>query len=261
MSTISASGLQRLKDRVAIVTGSSTGIGAAVAEAFGREGAKVVINHLGEEAAAQSVAERIRQAGSDAIVVEADVANADAVSQMVESSHRAFGPIGILVNNAGIYPRDYWDTMTVEQWDRVFDVNLKGCYLCSQAVCEDMKTAGYGKIINVSSIAFVSGIGLVHYGSSKAGVVGFNRALAVALGPYNICVNAILPGAVKVDREIELDSAATREATDRNAVAAQMIKRRATPMDMVGAFIFFASNESDWISGHCLAIDGGMTRY
>lgn len=253
--------LRRLKDRVAIVTGASTGIGAAVAEAFAREGAKVVINHLGETALGKKVADRINAFSGEAIVVEADVSQANDVRNMLEQTHSLFGPVDILVNNAGIYPRDAWETLTEQQWDRVIDVNLKGCFLCAQAVCEDMKAAGYGKIINVSSIAFVGGIGLVHYGSAKAGVVGFTRGLAVALGPHNICVNAILPGAIKVDREAELDSAEACANNDRAAIACQPIKRRATPVDTVGAFIFFASHESDWITGHCLTVDGGRTKY
>jgi len=104
-------------------------------------------------------------------------------------------------------------------------------------------------------------MGLVHYGTSKTGVMGFTRGLALSLGKYNICVNAILPGAIKVDREKELDSEEAIQANDRGAVARQFIKRRATPQDTTGAFIFFASHESDWIAGHCLAVDGGLTRY
>jgi len=258
---IMQSTIKRLEGRVAIITGSSSGIGAAVAEAYAGEGAKVVINYSQNRSGAEEIAACIAAAGGQSIIVEADVSKADDVRRMVEKTHEAFGPVDTLVNNAGIYPRDAWDTLTEQQWDRVLDVNLKGCFLCAYAVYEDMKAAGYGKIINVSSIAFVGGIGLVHYGSSKAGIVGFTRGLAVALGSYNICVNAVLPGAIKVDREMELDSAETRAASDRGAIAAQCIKRRATPIDTVGAFIFFASHESDWITGHCLAVDGGLTKY
>ena len=260
-SAINSANMQRLKDRVAIVTGASSGIGAAVAEAFAREGAQVVIDHLGESACAEALSKRITSGGGKAIVVEADVSHGNDVRQMVERTHDAFGTVDILVNNAGIYPRDDWDSMTEEKWRRVIDVNLTGCYLCSHAVSADMKTAQYGKIINVSSIAFVSGMSLVHYGSSKAGVVGFTRSLACVFGAYNVCVNAILPGAIRVEREKELDSAEKRSVTERKAIAAQCIKRRGTPKDTVGAFIFFASHESDWITGHCLSVDAGYTRY
>ena len=253
--------LKRLKGKTAIITGASSGIGAAVAEAYAGEGANVVINHIGEKKAAELIAGKIIESEGNAIAVEADVSRQDDVEKMVERIHNIFGPVDILVNNAGIFPRDAWENMTEEKWDMVMNVNMKGCFICAHTVYKDMKKAKYGKIINVSSIAAISGSHLVHYGSSKTGVIGFTRGLAVALGPYSICVNAILPGAIKVEREIELDDEKTRINNDRNAIAAQCIKRRAVPEDTVGAFIFFASHESDWITGHCLTVDGGFKRY
>ncbi len=251
---------RRLADRVAIVTGSSSGIGAEVAQAFAREGARVVINHLGERSQAEAVAARIQSAGGQALVIEADVADARQVRGMIEETHAIFGGIDTLVNNAGIYPRDEWNDLTEQQWDRVLDVNLKGCYLCAHAVSPDMKTAGFGKIINVSSIVVAAG-GFVHYATSKAGIVGLTRGLAIEMGAYNACVNAVLPGAIRVERERELDSVETRERNNRDAMARQCLKRRGTATDVVGAFLFFASHESDWITGHCLSVDGGYTLY
>ena len=258
---IESSSLGRLQDRVAIITGASAGIGAVVAEAYACEGAKVVINYSRDLAGAEAVAARIQANGGKSIVVKADVSQAQEVQRMVELAHQAFGPVDILVNNAGIYPRDWDMSLTQKDWQRVIDVNLTGCFLCAGAVAEDMKKAGYGKIINVSSIVFVSGIGLLHYGTSKAGIVGFSRSLAGVLGANNICVNTLLIGAVKVEREKELDTEEELAKTNEWAIKNQCLKRRAEPADVVGAFIFFASHESDWITGHCLAVDGGITKY
>ena len=253
--------MQRLKDRVAIVTGSSSGIGAAVAEAYAAEGAKVVINYSHNLAGAEEVAARIAAAGGESIAVKADVSKSDQVQRMVEQTREAFGPVDILVNNAGIYPREVGEGISEDQWRRVLDVNLTSCFLCAQAVAEDMKTAGRGKIINVSSIVFVSGAIWMHYTTSKAGIVGLSRSLACVLGPHNVCVNALLIGAVKVEREKELDSEEVRENSQKGAIASQCLKRRAAPADVVGPFVFFASHESDWITGHCLAVDGGYSKY
>lgn len=252
---------QRLKNRVAIVTGSSAGIGAAVAEAYAAEGAQVVINHSRDIAGAEAVASRIEAGGGKAIVVKADVSKSHEVQRMVELTHEAFGSVDVLVNNAGIYPRHWGESLAEKKWRHVMDVNLTGYFLCARAVSEDMKRAGYGKIINVSSIVFVSGIGLLHYGTSKAGIVGLSRSLAGVLGPNNICVNTLLIGAIKVEREKELDTEEERAKTNEWAIKNQCLKRRAEPADVVGAFIFFASHESDWITGHCLAVDGGCTKY
>ena len=258
---IESSSLGRLQDRVAIITGASAGIGAAVAEAYAGAGAKVVINYSRDLAGAQAVAARIEANGAKSIVVKADVSQAQEVQRMVEITHQAFGPVDILVNNAGIYPRNWGESLTQKDWQHVIDVNLTGCFLCAGAVTEDMKNAGYGKIINVSSIVFLTGIGLLHYGASKAGLVGLSRSLAGILGPYNVCVNALLIGAIKVEREKELDSEEERAQSNASVIKNQCLKRRAEPADVVGAFIFFASHESDWITGHCLAVDGGFTKY
>lgn len=173
--------IKRLQGKVAIITGASSGIGAAVAKAYALEGAKVVINHVGDKKAAESIKEKIIEAGGDAITIEADVSSSYDVEKIVVKTHDTFGAVDILVNNAGIYPRDIWETMTEEKWDRVIDVNMKGHFLCAKAVYKDMQKARYGKIINVSSIAAISGCHLVHYGSSKTGIIGFTRGLALAL--------------------------------------------------------------------------------
>ena len=145
--------LKRLESKVALITGSSSGIGAAIAKAYGAEGAKVVINHFGEKESAESVVKTIISQCGNAITVKADVTNSNDVAKMMDRIHDAFGPVNILVNNAGIYPRDGWEALTEEKWDRVIDVNMKGCYLCAKAVYKDMQEAGYGKIIITRSAA------------------------------------------------------------------------------------------------------------
>ena len=252
----------RLKDRVAIVTGSSAGIGAAVVEAYAGEGAKVVVNCHRNRQGAEAVASRIRAAGGQALVVQVDVSIPSDVQAMVDRTHEELGRVDILVNNAGIYPREYWPDITEAQWDRVMDVNVKSVYLCAQAVYRDMQAAGYGKIINVSSIAALGGGSLMHYHASKAAILSITRSLARSLGPHNICVNSILPGAIRVEREIEMDpDPRVRIENYVSAFRSQCLKRRARPVDMVGAFVFLASRESDFITGQSLTVDGGMTMH
>ena len=249
-----------LQDRVAIITGSSAGIGAAVAEAYGREGAKVVVNYHRNHEGAADVASRIRADHGQALVVGADVSKPDEVDSLVERTHETFGRIDILVNNAGIYPRQYWPDITAEQWDMVMDVNVRSIFLCAKAVYGDMQDAGYGKIINVSSIAALGGSSLMHYGASKAAILAVTRSLAGLLGQYNICVNSILPGAVRVARELEMDPEPILRARNyAGAFRNQCLKRRARPVDMAGAFVFLASPASDFITGQSLTVDGGMT--
>ena len=254
--------LLRLQNRVALVTGSSVGIGAAVAEAYGREGAKVVVNYHRNSEGAEATASRIRTGGGEALVCAADVSDASEVEAMVARTHQELGPIDILVNNAGIYPRQYWPDITAEQWDHVMDVNVRSIFLCAKAVYGDMQAAGYGKIINVSSIAALSGGSLMHYHASKAAILNITRSLAGQLGSYNICVNSILPGAVRVERELEVDpDPILRAGNFAGAFRNQCLKRRMRPVDMVGAFVFLASPESDFVTGQALTVDGGMTMH
>ena len=250
----------RLKDKVAVVTGSSQGIGEAVALAFAAEGAKVCINYHSCATGAQQVAEWIRAMGQEAIVVQADVSQAEQVQSMIQTTRNAFGPIDILVNNAGAYPRCSWEDLTENTWDRIVDINLKSQFLCARAVSDEMCERRSGKIINVSSQAFLVGVkGLAHYTAAKGGVIGLTRAMARELGEFTVCVNCIIPGAILVPKELEV-------APDRDKVHAmlmdrQAIKRRGYPEDMVGAFVFFASPESDFVTGQCLNIDGGWALY
>ena len=178
---------------------------------------------------------------------------------MVEEVAEHFGHIDILVNNAGIYPRYVWNEMSAEQWDRIQGVNLRSCFLCSQAVFAYLKKQGAGKIINISSVTFWLGFprNLVHYTASKGGVIGFTRALARDIGESNIQVNAITPGAVETEEEKKV---ATPEQVAA-IVAQQSLKRRVLPRDIARTAIFLASPDSDMITGQTINVDGGWAMH
>ncbi|MDF2719537.1 MAG: 3-oxoacyl-ACP reductase FabG, partial [Paenibacillus sp.] len=218
----------RLKDKVALVTGGSTGIGREVCLAFAAEGARVAVNYIGSEARAEEVVAAIEAAGGHAMAVFADVSDEAQVKAMVEAVGSVWGGVDILVNNAGIYPRKAWHEITGDEWDRVQAVNLKSCFLTSKAVFPHMKDKGYGKIINVSSVTFWRGQkGFVHYVASKGGVIGFTRALSREVGMHGITVNAISPGAVLTEQELlDMPDAAEREKTRLYLEEEQAIPRR-----------------------------------
>jgi 3-oxoacyl-[acyl-carrier protein] reductase len=244
-----------LEDRVAIVTGAAKGIGQAIAQEFATEGAKVVVVDLDAEGAKETAS----QLATGALAVEADVADEHAVASMVERTVREFGGVNILVNNAGLYPRYTWHEMTVEQWDRIQAVNLKGCFLCARAVFPHLKSKGGGKIINLSSVTFWVGAprNLVHYIASKGGVIGFTRALARDVGEFNIQVNAITPGAVETDEERKV---ATPEQV-AEIVASQSLRCRVRAKDIARTALFLASTDSDAITGQTINVDAGWAMH
>ena len=250
----------RLQDKVAIVTGASQGIGEAVALAFAANGARVCVTYHTYVRGAEQVVARIQAQGGEAIAVQVDVSRGDQVARMVAATRKAFGPIDILVNNAGAYPRCRWQDLTEDIWDRMIEVNLKGQYLCAKAVSDEMCARRSGKIINVSSVTFLVGKkDLAHYIAAKGGVIGLTRALARDLGEYNVCVNCVIPGAILVPRELEI--APDQEETNAWLMERQALQRRGLPEDMVGAFLYFASSESDFVTGQCLNVDGGWAHY
>jgi len=260
----------RLQNKVTIITGSSQGIGRAVALGFAQEGAKIALNYYAGDdqdrrevfqQRAEAALTAVRQAGAEAIMVEADVGRANEVARLFARTRQILGTVDILVNNAGIYPRTPWATLDEETWDQVIEVNLKGAFLCAKAAVPDMIRKNYGKIINVSSVTFLLGThpDLAPYLSSKAGVIGLTRALARDLGPHNIQVNVITPGAIQTETELELFPKRDELAT--YLYERQCLKRRGTPEDMVGAFLFLASAESDFITGQTLNVDGGWAMH
>ena len=249
----------RLKNRVAIITGSSQSIGKAVALRYAQEGAKIVVNYLSHPELADKVVAQIQREGGEAFAFRADVSNEPEVNEMVKHTVKKFGKIDILVNNAAIDPRQTWHEISVEDWDHVMINNVRSQFVCSKAVFPYMREQNYGKIINVSSVTFWLGkTGYVHYVASKGAIIGFTRALAREVGSNNITVNCITPGAVLTETEIDkLGSIKAQEEATQMLIDIQSIPRRQLTDDLTGAFVFLASTDSDFITGQTLNVDGG----
>ncbi|NLV74332.1 MAG: 3-oxoacyl-ACP reductase FabG [Chloroflexi bacterium] len=250
----------KLQGRVAIVTGGSRGIGAAVCKAFGAEGARVVVNYLANAEMAADVVAEINRGPGQAITVQGDVSNRADVDRIVAAAHEAFGPVDIMVCNAAHYPRSPWYEITEEVWDRVMAVNLKGTLFCCQAVYPDMRARGKGSIINLTSVTVELGWGpFLHYVTSKAGLIGLTRSLAREVGKEGIRVNAVMPGAIRTEQE-ELDFPNQDEVTVAMAQR-QCLAQRGLPADMTGAFVYLASDDSAFVTGQVINVDGGWVHY
>lgn len=248
----------RLKDKCAIVTGGGNGIGKAYCLALVREGASVGVADI-DKKAADAVAETIRANGGKALSIETDISIQDSVHAMADRTAEAFGGIDILVNNAAIFSRPavsrapFWE-ISMEEWDRVMQVNIKGPWLCSCAVLPYLRKRGKGKIINQSSVAFHLGLAnYAHYVASRAAIVGMTRSMARELGPYLITVNSIAPGSTLA----EDNPSESRIQNLERASSGRSIKRIEYPEDLVGSLIFLASKDSDFITGQTFVVDGG----
>ena len=248
----------RLAGKVALVTGAQQGIGKAIALAYGREGASVVLNYLDSQAAADEIASQIRTLGQRAVTIAGDVAQAADVRRMVEAGE-SLGGIDILVNNAGIFPRVEFLDMTEAQWDEVLNVNLKGTFLCTQAVAQKLVERGRGgAVINLASgAAFRSSPRGVHYVASKAGIVGLTRAAALELASHRVRVNAIAPGITDTAQPRYGMSEEELQAAGRQVP----LGRLGTPQDVADLAVFLASEESRHITGQTLHVNGGQYLY
>jgi 3-oxoacyl-[acyl-carrier protein] reductase len=245
----------KLKDKIALVTGSSRGIGRAVALAYAKEGAKVVVNYTSNEKAANEVVEAIDKMDSQAIAVKADVAKKTEAERLVQAGMDQFGRIDILVNNAGFGRPAMMLKMEEDQWDQVIDIHLKGAFLCAQAAGRHMKEQKSGKIINVSSVAGLVGtVGQINYSAAKGGVLSMTKSMARELARYNVCVNVISLGIVATDMSEKIRSDEKLSEIYMNRI---LLKRFAEPDDISPAFVFFASDESNYITGQLLCVDGG----
>jgi 3-oxoacyl-[acyl-carrier protein] reductase len=245
----------RLKDKVALVTGSSRGVGKAVALGFAQQGANVVINYTSNENAANEAVDAIQAMGSKAIAVKADVAQKRDVEDLVGATVETFGKIDILVNNAGFTRPALLLKMTEDQWDQVVDIHLKGAFLCSQAAGLHMKEQNSGKIINVMSVAGLVGtVGQVNYSAAKGGILSMTKSLARELARYNVCCNVISLGIVATDMTEKIRSDEKLRDIYMNRI---LLKRFAEPDDISPAFVFLASDESNYITGQLLCVDGG----
>jgi len=245
----------RLEGKVALVTGAQQGIGRAIAVALARDGADVGVNFLDDASAAEGVAGEIRGLGRRAVTVQGDVSRAASVESMVKTVVDALGPPDVLVNNAGVFPRAVFLELSEREWDHVLGTNLKGSFLCAQAVARALVVAGRpGAIVNISSSAVRGDPRGVHYSSSKAGVVGLTRAMALALAPHRIRVNAIAPGLT--------DTAQPRYGNTEEQIAERAreipLGRIAQPEEIAKVAVFLASAESGWVTGELIHVNGGF---
>jgi NAD(P)-dependent dehydrogenase (short-subunit alcohol dehydrogenase family) len=244
----------RLQGTVALVTGAQQGIGAGIARAFAREGADVGINYLDDKAGAEAVAADVRAAGRRAAIVHGDVSQPAQVASMVERVEGELGPLDVLVNNAGMFPRVAFLAMREDDWDFVLDINLKGSFFCAQAAARAMVAAGRrGAIVNLASQAIRGAVLGVHYSASKGGVVAMTRAMALELAPHGIRVNAVAPGLTDTAQPRYGHGEAELQAMGR----AVPLGRMAHPDDVAWVAVFLASDDARHITGQTVHVNGG----
>ncbi|HIK29332.1 MAG: 3-oxoacyl-[acyl-carrier-protein] reductase [Oscillatoriaceae bacterium SKW80] len=244
--------LQRLRQRVAIVTGASRGIGRACALALATEGAKVVVNYTSSSAAAEEIVTEINAAGGNALALQADVSQSEQVDALVEDTIAKWGRVDILVNNAGITRDTLLLRMKLEDWQAVIDLNLTGVFLCTRAVSKIMLKQKSGRIINITSVAGLMGNpGQANYSAAKAGVIGFTKTVAKELASRGITVNAIAPGFIATDMTSELKS--------EEILKFIPLGRYGQPEEVAGLVRFLAADPAAaYITGQVINIDGGM---
>lgn len=250
----------KLKDKVAIVTGGGRGIGRAYALRYAAEGAKVTIADIIVENA-RNVAEEIKVKGGEALPLHTDVSSESSTLEMAKKTVEKFGKIDILLNNAAIFyglGSRKWDSWQPEDWDRILAVNVKGIWLCAKAVVPHMIAQGKGKIINIASSTTEKGTHvLLPYTASKGAVVVLTRSMARALGEYNINVNGISPGYTRTEATLEMPGRTPE--MDQMLINDRCIHRVEQPADLVGTAVFLASEDSDFITGEIIKVDGGET--
>ena len=252
----------RLQDKVALVTGGSRGIGRAICEVFARESASVIVNYSANAEKAEQVVASIKQTGGRAIAVHADVSSAASVESLVAAATKQFGPVDIVVNNAGVLASGSVVHFNEADFDRLMAVNLKGMIHTAKAAAPGMIERKYGKIINLSSIA---GFGTAvpettPYAITKAAIISLTKRLALELGPYGINVNAIAPGFIRTEMLQFLNNENDRTRLDMLAKRA-MLNRVGVPEDIGNAALFLASDESSYMTAQVLTIDGGRTDF
>jgi len=244
----------RLEDKVAIVTGASRGIGRAIAERLAAEGAKVVVNHRASLDQAEEVVSAIHAQGGQAVAIQADVSDFQQAHELAKAAIDEFGRVDILVNNAGTTRDTLLLLMKESHWDLVVDTNLKSVFNCCKAVARGMVRQRSGRIINITSVAGLAGnAGQTNYAASKAGVIGFTKSLAKELAGRGITVNAVAPGFVPTALTNDLPEDLKQVAIERTPLG-----RFGEPEEIAAAVAFFASDESSFITGQILSVDGGL---
>lgn len=246
-----------LKDKVTLITGAAAGIGEGAAQLFAELGALVYI--LDRNAAGgAAVAESIRAAGGTAFAFPTDVTQPQTIRPAVEDALQRFGRVDVLINNAGIYPRRAFLDMQESEWDQMHDIHLKGLFHCCKLVAPHMVERRSGKIINISSVTFFKGMAnLSHYVAAKGGIIGFTRSLAREMGPHNVYVNCITPGAILVESE----KLVATPAQMAEIVKQQCLERRLGPLDIARVCVFLAGPWSDGMTGQTLNVDGGLVMW
>ena len=249
----------RLENKVAIITGSARGMGRVFARRFAKEGAKLTVCDVLD---CKPVAEEIEAIGGEVLALKIDVTSEKDTAEMVKKTVDRFGRVDVLVNNAAIIgsieTKDFLkpvEKLTAEDWDRILAVNVKGVFLCSKAVIPYMKKQGGGKIVNMAStVAFTGLPHFIHYSASKGGVVTMTRGLAIALGEFNINVNAVAPGLIMTEA---MQATYSQEFYKELVATKQLIHKSVLPEDIAGAVLFLASDDADKITGQTLAVNAG----
>jgi 3-oxoacyl-[acyl-carrier protein] reductase len=244
----------RFEDKVVIVTGSSRGIGRGIALEFGLEGASVIVNYRSNADAADQVVEKIKAGGSRAIAVQADVSKFEQAQDLIKVAIEEFGDLQILVNNAGTTRDGLIMTMKEPDWDHVVNTNLKSTFNCSRAAVRHMIRKRYGRIINITSV--IGNAGQTNYSASKAGQIGFTKALAREVASRNITVNAVAPGFISTELTESLPEELKTGLKDLIPLG-----RVGTPEEVAKAVLYLASEEAGYVTGHVLSIDGGMAMF
>ncbi|WP_039763596.1 3-oxoacyl-[acyl-carrier-protein] reductase [Caldicellulosiruptor sp. F32] len=246
--------MQLLKDKVALITGASRGIGRAIALKFGQNGANVVINYSSSEFQAQTLKEEIEKLGVKALTIKCDVSNSEEVNAMFSQIEKEFGRLDILVNNAGITKDGLILRMNEEDFDKVIAINLKGAFLCAKAASKIMVKQREGNIINISSVVGIIGnVGQTNYAASKAGIIGLTKSLAKELASRNIRVNAIAPGFIKTDMTEVLS-----DKVKEMMLSSIPLGRFGEAEEVANVALFLASSLSSYITGQVIVVDGGM---
>lgn len=243
----------KLENKVALITGSSRGIGKATALLFAQEGAKIIINYLSSKEEALSLVDEIKKLGSEAIAIKCDVSNESEVKEMIDVAVKTFGQIDILVNNAGIVYDTPLFERTVEQFKRTLEINLLGNFLCSKYASQQMVRNAGGKIVNISSTNAINSFSpdAIDYDASKAGIIALTKDFAKELAP-KIQVNAVAPGWVDTDINKNLDKEFLKEETEKI-----YLKRIAQPEEIAKTILFLASDDANYVTGSVLVVDGG----
>ena len=243
-----------ITNKVAVVTGSSRGIGAGIAQLLAAQGAKVVVNHRNSSDGAEAVVAAIKDKGGEAVAIQADVSNGSQAEALIKSTIDTFGQIDILVNNAGTTRDKLIMKMKDEDWDVVLSSNLSSVYNCSKAVVRPMMKKRSGRIINITSVVGLTGqAGQTNYAASKAGIIGFTKSLAKEVGSRNITVNAIAPGFIPTALTDVLPEQQIQAIIETTPVG-----RLGTIEEVAAAVLFLASDEAAFITGQVLSVDGGL---